>query len=135
MKVKKIRNSIVKVATIIFTILFILIVLNTIFFNKTIQIQFFPVVLITGTIIGFGTIFLLYKTELFGLYNKISKIIREKKILTWIIIFALQLILINLINARSGWDCIILLDNSFKLYQGTDITGVYFSIYPNNLLS
>ena len=121
MKVKKIRNSIVKVATIIFTILFILIVLNTIFFNKTIQIQFFPVVLITGTIIGFGTIFLLYKTELFGLYNKISKIIRENKILTWIIIFALQLILINLINARSGWDCIILLDNSFKLYQGTDI--------------
>ena len=132
---KKIRNSIVKVATIIFTILFILIVLNTIFFNKTIQIQFFPVVLITGTIIGFGTIFLLYKTELFGLYNKISKIIRENKILTWIIVFALQLILINLINARSGWDCIILLDNSFKLYQGTDITGVYFSIYPNNLLS
>lgn len=50
-------------------------------------------------------------------------------------IFLLQLLFANLIWAKSGWDCGIVLNNSYALYKGKPINAQYFAVYPNNLFS
>lgn len=129
-----IRYNIEKVLSILFSFLFVLIVFNAIFFNKVIQINFSPAILLIGSISVIAILIILYKiTNLW--YDKLKDILKKYKYLILIIIFGIQLLLARLIYAPSGWDCGLLIGNSFNMYKGLGVDTNYFSTYPNNILT
>lgn len=134
MEKNNIQNNIVKVLTIIFSLLFAIIVFNAIFLNKVIQIDFSPVILLIGSILSIMILTVLYKTSSFW-YYKVKGFLKNHKVLVAVIIFCMQLLFVSLIYAKSGWDCGALIDNAFNLYKGLDIDTNYYSTYPNNILA
>lgn len=124
-------KNLLKLFSVIFSIFFIIIVINTIFFNKTTMIKFSKLAMILETIIIYMIIFILYKV--LNKKEKIFKIRTSNKILIGLAIFVVQLILAGLTYTRCGWDCGVIIDNSFSLYQGQGINVQYFATNPNNI--
>lgn len=134
MNKNNIKSNVENVMSILFSFLFILVVLNTIFFNKVIQINFSPIILLIGSILVFTILIVLYKFISLW-YGKLINTLKKYKYLILIIIFFMQLLLARLTYAPSGWDCGLLINNSFNLYKGLGVDANYFSTYPNNILT
>lgn len=125
------EKKILKIFAVLFSILFLLITVSTIFNNKTILINFNVAIMIIGTIISYAIIYFFYK-----MLKKNEKILKMKihyKIIIGIIIFILQIVIANLVYAHCGWDCGGVIDNAFSLYKGEGINTLYFAKYPNNI--
>ena len=130
-KQKSWGKNLLKIFSIAFSIFFVIIVVNTIFFNKTVMIKFSKLIMIFMTIITYLVTIVLYK-----ILNRKEKIFTLKtryKILIGISIFIIQLLIARLTYARCGWDCGVIIDNSFSLYKGQGINTEYFASYPNNI--
>ncbi len=127
----KCREILLKVFSIAFSVLFLIITINIIFFNKTIQIDFSTIVMLIGTACVYITLYIVYKIT--NKYLKILQIKDTYKMLIGIVIFIIQLIIAGLVYAHCGWDCGGVIDNAFSLYQGGEINKFYFSMYPNNI--
>ncbi len=125
------EKLILKIFRIAFLILFLIIVINAIFFNKTIQINYIVPVMLIGTILVYMMIYLFYYIS--KKYFKIMEIKNDYKIILAIIIFLIQIIIAGLVYAHCGWDCGGVIDNAFCMYKGEQPDINYFSMYPNNI--
>lgn len=129
-----IKKNMINAFSISFSILFLIIFLNTIFRNNTISIYYKIPTMIIGLLFSYSVIFLIY--------NKITKINKKMQlgiyakifiIFIIITIFVIQLLLAKLVYAHVGWDCGQVVEDSFRLNQGLDIDAWYFSRYTNNM--
>lgn len=134
LKSKGFGKLILRVISILFSIFFIIILFNTIFFNRTIAINYSIPVMIIGTCL----IYLI----LFGIYyiykNKNLKFLeyspgKKDYLCIFLIIFILQCIFASLTYANNGWDCGGIIGNIFDLLQGENVNFSYYSQYPNNI--
>lgn len=132
------RNNIRKKILIVFSLAFItffsIIVVNTIFFNRTIQVNFSIIVMLVSTILLYVLGYVIY---IFYRKKKNKKWDFSVKPMTLvvigIIVFGIQMLLANLTYAHCGWDCGGVVSNAFELYSGKPIATNYFAIYPNNI--
>lgn len=125
----KFKNKIVKIARILFALFFFIIVINAIFLNRTIHVDYSKKTMIGGTIFLFFLLFLLFylakktKIEVKPIYVIIS----------FIVVFLLQIIVARLTYADCGWDCQLLSESALSLFKNTGINTEYFAKYTNNI--
>ena len=130
----KIQNFIIQAIAIIFSILFAIALINTIFFNKTIGINYNIVFMLLGTIIIYMIIFLFYYT--YKKYNKLFLEYEPKKIeycFVILIIFLMQFIIAKFTYARYGWDCGQVITDIYNFINNQDFNFLYYAQYPNNI--
>ena len=130
----KIRDFILKTIAVIFSILFAIVLFNTIFFNKTIGINYKIPVIIIFTIIVYGIILFLYY-----IYTKKEMKFLDyspKKIYYFIfiaIIFIVQFIIAKLVYGEYGWDCGEIIKDSYLFTNNGYFNFPYYAQYPNNI--
>lgn len=131
---KTIGQTIIKIMSIIFSIFFVVILFNTIFFNRMITIDFNIPLMIIGTIVIYFALFGLYY-----IYNKKNWKFLEYKpkkseiLCVLLIIFIVQYIVAKLLYAYIGWDCGEVIKSAFTLLQGEKCNIMYYMQYPNNV--
>ncbi len=129
-----IRENIIKIISLLFSIFFAIILINTIFFNRTVHIGYKISTMIIFTIFTYSVLFLFYK-----IYKKLNLKFLEyepNKIvisLTFIVIFIVQCIIAKLTYAHYGWDCEVVITNGLALVRGETFKSEYFTQYPNNI--
>lgn len=129
----KIVKNIIKIISIIFSIFFTIILLNIIFFNKTIKVGYKTHLMIILPLITYFIIYILHKKTNNKELKKINKKTSIILIIIGIAIFIMQIIIAKLTYGNNGWDCGIILYNARALLQGKPFNTVYFSQYPNNI--
>lgn len=125
------EKTILKIFAFVFSIFFLIIAINTLFLNKTIQINFSIAIMLLGTIINYSIIHIF--SRIAKKYEKILEIKLIYKIIIGLLIFILQLIISNLVYAHCGWDCGGVIDNAYSIYKGGELNTEYFASYPNNI--
>lgn len=134
LKFNELGQLIIKVISILFSIFFATILFNTIFFNKTIAINYKILTMIVGTLFAYVVMFLLYyiykKRKFKFLDHNIDK---AKFICIIIILFIIQYILTTLTYYCVGWDCGGVVSSAVALLNGNDFNVMYYSQYPNNI--
>ena len=122
------------IISILFSIFFIKILFNTIFFNRTIAINFKIPVMILGTLlvylILFG-IYYIYKKKKLNFLDYSPK--KRDFLCVFLIIFIIQYIFASLTYANNGWDCGGIIEHIFYLLQGENVNFSYYSSYTNNI--
>lgn len=127
----EIRSKLIKLMTICFSIVFLIALLNTIFFNRTTQINYSVLCMSVLLVLSYILIYIVYK--------KIQKTEFKKEptkfqfVIFIVIIFILQIIFAILTFATCGWDCGIVMENAYELVINNDINTYYFSRCPNNI--
>ena len=128
-----------KVVSTFFSILFIIAVVNTIFFNKTTTIDFSPTIMLVGVIVVYIVMFLVRKIGLrfCNVWDKlIQGVIKNKKLLA-LFVFLVQIFIISMAYRNCGFDCGYVVIHARKLLIGETTDGIfdlsYFSNYTNNL--
>ena len=123
----EIRSKLIKLMTICFSIVFLIALLNTIFFNRTTQINYSVLCMSVLLVVSYILIYIAYK--------KIQKTEFKKEptkfqfVIFIVIIFILQIVFAILTFAICGWDCGIVMENAYELVINT----YYFSRCPNNI--
>lgn len=131
---KTIGQSIIKIMSIMFSMFFVVILFNTILFNRMITIDFNIPLMIIGTIVIYFVLFGLYY-----IYNKknwrfLEHIPKKSEILCILLIFFIvQYIIAKLSYAYIGWDCGEVISGAFSLLQGQKFNTMYYTQYPNNV--
>lgn len=131
---KTVGQRMIKIMSTIFSIFFVVILFNTIFFNRMITIDFNIPLMIIGTVVIYLALFGLYY-----LYNKRNWKFLEHKpkkteiLSTLLIIFIVQYIIAKLSYAYIGWDCGEVIKSAFTLLQGEKCNIMYYTQYPNNV--
>lgn len=131
---KTIGQSIIKIMSIMFSMFFVVILFNTILFNRMITIDFNIPLMIIGTIVIYFVLFGLYY-----IYNKknwrfLEHIPKKSEILCVLLIFFIvQYIIAKLSYAYIGWDCGEVISGAFSLLQGQKFNTMYYTQYPNNI--
>ena len=123
------KNVLVKTMVIMFSIFFLIILVNTILFNRTTQINYSVLTMIISTIIMYFIIYLLYKHNKFE--YKFPKTYQVG--LVMVAIFVIQIILANLTYADCGWDCGIVVRQAVNLLNGENFDTHYFAVFSNNI--
>ena len=123
------KNVLVKTMVIMFSIFFLIILVNTILFNRTTQINYSVLTMIISTIIMYFIIYLLYKHNKFE--YKFPKTYQVG--LVMVAIFVIQIILANLTYADCGWDCGIVVRQAVNLLNGENFDTHYFAVCSNNI--
>ena len=134
LKSNEFRQLIIKAISISFSIFFIIILFNTIFFNRTIAINYSIPVMIIGTCLVYLIIFsiyCIYKNKNFKFLEYNPKKVEILCIL--LIIFIIQYIFATLTYAYNGWDCGGVVSSAFAALQGENFNALYYSQYPNNI--
>lgn len=127
----EIRSKLIKLMTICFSIVFLIALLNTIFFNRTTQINYSVLCMSVLLVVSYILIYIAYK--------KIQKTEFKKEptkfqfVIFIVIIFILQIVFAILTFAICGWDCGIVMENAYELVINNDINTYYFSRCPNNI--
>lgn len=125
---KSINEKIIKIISICFSITFLIVLFNTIFFNRTTQINYSIIFMIIALMVSYIIVYLVYKKY----KNKIEP--TKIQICTVILIlFALQIIFAILTYAMCGWDCGIVMNSAHNLAINNKIDVSYFSRCPNNI--
>lgn len=130
----RIQNFIQQAIAIIFSILFAVALINAIFFNKTVGINYNIIFMLVGTIIIYIIMFVFYY-----LYKKNNKSFLERKpkktdyFLVVTIIFFIQFILAKFTYARYGWDCGKVISDVYGLINSGKFEFLYYAQYPNNI--
>ena len=130
----KIQNFTIQAIAIIFSILFAIALINTIFFNKTIGINYNIAFMLLGTIIIYIIMFLFYYA--YKKYNKSFLEHEPKKIeycFVILIIFLMQFIIAKFTYARYGWDCGEVITDIYNFINNQDFNSLYYAQYPNNI--
>ena len=123
------KNVLVKTMVIMFSIFFLIILVNTILFNRTTQINYSVLTMIISTIIMYFIIYLLYKHNKFE--YKFPKTYQVGLVMG--AIFVIQIILANLTYADCGWDCGIVVRQAVNLLNGENFDTHYFAVCSNNI--
>ncbi len=120
-----------KTMSVLFTIFFTIMLLSTIFFNKTLDIQYEMSKMIIWPIIGFAIIFALYKI----LKNtKFLEVIYKYKIIIFILLIVVQVAIAYFTYASIGWDCGTVVKESVNLFEGKGLEDpMYLAKYQNNM--
>lgn len=125
---------VLRIISILFSIFFIIILFNTIFFNRTIAINFKIPVMILGTLlvylILFG-IYYIYKKKKLNFLDYSPK--KRDLLCVFFIIFIIQYIFASLTYANNGWDCGGIIGNIYNLLKGENVSFSYYSQYTNNI--
>lgn len=134
LKLDGVGQVLMRVFSILFSVFFVIILFNTVFFNKTIAINYSIFTMLIGVLIVYLFIFLLYylydNKKLNFLSFKIDKI---KFICIIIIIFIIQYIFAALTYYCVGWDCGGVVSSAVALLNGESFNVLYYSQYPNNI--
>lgn len=133
-KNNKFGQLIIKIISILFSVFFVIILFNIIFFNRTIAINYKIPTMIIGTCIEYIIMFAIYsiykKKKFDFLEYKLKKI---DIICVLLIVFAIQHIFTTLTCNEIGWDCGIIIHNAVSLLNEGHIDCAYYSHYPNNI--
>lgn len=133
-KNNKFGQSIIKIISILFSVFFVTILFNTIFFNRTIAINYRISIMIVGTCIEYIIIFAIYSIYKKKKFNFLEYKLRKIDIICiLLIIFVIQFIFTTLTYTEIGWDCGIIINNVVSLLNEGNIECEYFSHYPNNI--
>ena len=130
----RIQNFIQQAIAIIFSILFAVALINAIFFNKTVGINYNIIFMLVGTIIIY-----IIMSVFYYLYKKNNKSFLERKpkktdyFLVVTIIFFIQFILAKFTYARYGWDCGKVISDVYGLINSGKFEFLYYAQYPNNI--
>lgn len=130
----RIQNFIQQAIAIIFSILFAVALINAIFFNKTVGINYNIAFMLLGTIIIYMIMFLFYYA--YKKYNKSFLEHEPKKIeycFVILIIFLMQFIIAKFTYARYGWDCGEVITDIYNFINNQDFNYLYYAQYPNNI--
>ena len=130
----KMKNQIIKGFSLCFSIFFIVILFNTIFFNKTVSISYNIPVMIVGSILISWIVFAIYIVYHKKKFKFLKYKPRVSEIIVFLfIIFLLQYVFAKLTHATHGWDCGMIIGNAFYLLKGFDFNTAYFSGFTNNI--
>lgn len=134
-KTKKIQNILLEIMKYFFSLFFIVILFNNIFLNKTISIDYNPIVLLGSILLFYILCMFIYKKYKDGRYKLLKKKISKLKIIiALIIILIIQAFIIYLACAKYSWDCGKLVQNAMSFVQNGEPSDVlYFSRFTNNI--
>lgn len=129
----KINNTLDIIFNILFTIYFATIFISTIFFNKTININYNKILMIVIPLILYAIIFVIYYK--FSDKKLLKKDINIGVCILFIgIIFIIQLFIIKKIYNIVGWDCGKIINDALaSIKNGTIEDYSYYIYYPNNI--
>ena len=133
-KFRKLRQGFIRTISILFSIFFAIILVNTIFFNRTIAIRYNIPTMIIGTCIIYLIIFLTYykyKSKKLSFLDWSTN--KAKCICILLIIFLIQLVFILLTCYFCGWDCGRVISDANALLNGENLKALYYAQYPNNI--
>lgn len=131
---KNLERIVIKIISIIFSIFFSIVLLNTLFFNRTIAFNYSIPVMIIVTALAYLMLLIIYYE-----YKKKNCSFLEKSpkwifgLFIFLVIFLLQFLLAKFSYTSCGWDCSLVINNALALINGDDLFSIYFSRYPNNI--
>lgn len=128
---KTIGEKLIKIISICFSVFFAIILANTIFLNRTIQVNYKVLTMIIMTLFSYLIIYLIYKKIKFKFLNRAPK--KYHIAIVMIIIFIIQIILSILTYADCGWDCGIVVRQAINLLKGENFDTYYFAVCSNNI--
>lgn len=128
---KDVGEKLIRIVSICFSIFFTIILVNTIFLNRTTQVNYKVSIMIIMTVLSYLTIYILYKNIKFKFLNVAPK--KYHIAIVMAIIFGIQIILSILTYADCGWDCGIVVRQAVNLLKGENFDTYYFAVCSNNI--
>ena len=130
-----VKKKLYNIFLIIFSIVFVIIFIGTIFDNKNISIYTNPIFLIIGFIVTTFLLIFIYKFLNKKITNDLST---KKEIIIFSIIFLL-IIIIQIIVAKElisypswDWNDVFSAARLFANERGNEVNFAYFEMFPNN---
>ena len=106
---KKVIENLMKVFAILFALFFFVVLLNTIFFNRTTHINYSVSKMLILPIVSYIFLFSIYKIYKKHMLKKQTKDLQKKNwiiyLIFMVIILILQIVFAKFTYAKCGWDC------------------------------
>lgn len=134
---KKVIENLMKVFAILFALFFFVVLLNTIFFNRTTHINYSVSKMLILPIISYIFLFIIYKIYKKHMIKIQTKDLQKKNWIIYLIFMAivliLQIVFAKFTYAKCGWDCGIVMESGYNLAMENKIETEYFARCPNNI--